>query len=49
MGNWELELGTYPGICLGIRHYHYDKAGYDIVLYLPFVCLILNIYGDEGK
>ena len=46
MRNWELEAGTYPGICFGIRTYTYDNAGSDIVLYLPFICLILNIYDD---
>ena len=46
MTGWELELGTYPGICIGIRNYNYDNGDYDICLYLPFIMLILNIYNE---
>jgi hypothetical protein len=42
-GNWELSLGFYPGILLGIRTYvEEDSTLY--VLYLPFVDLALEIF-----
>lgn len=40
---WELSLGTYPGIVVGIRTYVLsDSTQY--VLYLPFVDLQLQIW-----
>jgi hypothetical protein len=42
-GNWELSLGVYPGILLGIRTYvEEDSTLY--VLYLPFIDLALEIF-----
>ena len=49
MNNWELSLGLYPGILLGIRSYYngQDSNGVeDHVLYLPFIELCLTIYRD---
>lgn len=46
MTGWELEIGFYPGVLAGLRTYTYDNGDLDYVLYLPFVCLILNVYKD---
>lgn len=46
MRNWQLEIGTYPGILLGIRTYN-DKNYDEHVLYIPLFELILTIYKDE--
>ncbi len=43
MRNWEISIGTYTGIVLGIRTYK-QKSKTDHVLYLPFmidVCLTI--------
>jgi hypothetical protein len=43
MKDWELSVGTYPGIMLGFRTYNeVDKTNH--VLYVPFVdvCLTIN-------
>tara|TARA_X000001316_G_C918043_1_gene32212 strand:- start:545 stop:712 length:168 start_codon:yes stop_codon:yes gene_type:complete len=51
MNNWELSLGLYPGILLGIRSYYNGQESNgveDHVLYLPFIELCLTIYRD-GK
>ena len=40
---WFLELGSYPGILLGLRTY--DQGEYNThVLYFPFFELALSIY-----
>lgn len=44
--NWELSIGTYPGIVLGVRTY-LQEGSTDYVLYLPFVDLCLSILHDE--
>jgi hypothetical protein len=40
---WELSLGLYPGILLGIRSYINENYN-EHVIYLPFVdiCLIID-------
>jgi hypothetical protein len=41
--DWELSVGTYPGIVLGFRTYkEVEKTNH--VLYIPFVdvCLTIN-------
>ena len=43
MRNWELEIGLYPGILVGIRTY-VNKNNREHVLYMPFVELILTVY-----
>ena len=43
MREWELSVGTYPGIMLGFRTYNeVEKTNH--VLYVPFVdvCLTIN-------
>jgi hypothetical protein len=47
--NWELSVGLYPGILIGIRSY--PQKGYiDHVLYIPFIELCLTIdHLDERK
>lgn len=42
---WELSLGLYPGIVIGIRSYDNDDST-DHVLYIPFIELCLTIYKD---
>ena len=36
MNDWELSIGLYPGIVIGIRSY-VEKEFVEHVLYLPFV------------
>ena len=43
---WELSLGLYPGIVVGLRSY-INETTTDHVLYMPFVELCLTIYKDE--
>lgn len=40
---WELSIGFYPGILLGIRSYINDEYN-EHVIYLPFmdICLIID-------
>ena len=43
--NWELTLGFYPGILIGMRSYkHSDSTQH--VFYLPFVDMCLEIFED---
>jgi len=42
MKNWELSIGFYPGLLLGIRSY-VEKEFVEHVLYLPFVDISLKI------
>jgi hypothetical protein len=45
MGDWELSIGLYPGILIGMRSYQSEQAT-DHVLYLPIVELCFTIYHD---
>jgi|TARA_Y100000310_G_scaffold179132_1_gene179108 hypothetical protein len=49
MRNWELSIGFYPGIVIGLRSYGVleEKNRVDHVLYLPLVDLCLTIYKDH--
>ena len=40
--NWNLSIGLYPGILIGVRSYP-EKDYVQHVLYLPFVDLCLEI------
>jgi hypothetical protein len=40
---WEIEVGLYPGVCLGIRSYP-SKTFTTHVLYIPFFDVALTIY-----
>jgi len=42
MRNWELSIGLYPGVLLGIRSYP-EQDYVQHVLYLPFVDICLEI------
>jgi len=42
MPNWELSIGLYPGVLLGMRSY-VEKEYTQHVLYLPFVDICLEI------
>ena len=48
MRNWQLEIGVYPGILLGVRTY-IDKSLTEHVLYFPFVEFILTVYKEENE
>lgn len=48
MRAWEISIGFYPGILLGVRTYEYPHKEYkDHVLYFPFVDICLTI--DTNK
>tara|TARA_B100000287_G_scaffold99599_1_gene91688 strand:- start:135 stop:296 length:162 start_codon:yes stop_codon:yes gene_type:complete len=40
--SWELTVGFYPGILIGVRTYE-EKDYYMHVLYLPFIDVCLEI------
>ena len=40
--NWEITLGLYPGILLGMRSY-IEKESVQHVFYLPFVDICIEI------
>ena len=44
---WEISLGIYPGILLGIRTYKTLLAT-EYVLYIPFFDISLTIYKEEN-
>ena len=46
MADWELTIGLYPGILLGIRTYPQPESSLH-VLYLPFVDICLEVFKDE--
>ena len=43
---WEISLGMYPGILLGIRTYKAPLST-EYVLYIPFFDISLTIYNEE--
>ena len=50
MSSWEISIGFYPGILIGIRSYgvlEHDKERIDHVLYLPLVDFCLSIYKNN--
>jgi hypothetical protein len=46
MKSWQLELGLYPGVLLGVRTYMNEKQT-EHVLYIPFVEMCLTVYENE--
>jgi len=50
MKGFELSIGFYPGLLIGMRSYAVpgEKNRVDHVLYLPLVDLCLTIYKDEN-
>lgn len=46
MRDFELTIGLYPGILLGIRTYPQPSSTLH-VLYLPFVDICLELFNDE--
>ena len=46
MTGWEISVGLYPGVLLGIRSY-VESGSTDHVLYIPFVELCLTIYYEN--
>jgi len=46
MESFELSIGFYPGILLGIRSYP-EETSIMHVLYLPFVEICLEFFYDE--
>ena len=45
MKDWELSLGSYPGILLGFRSYQ-ENSKTNHVLYMPFVDICLTVFND---
>jgi len=45
MKNWEISIGSYTGILVGIRTYK-QRTRTDHVIYLPFIDLCITIYKD---
>jgi hypothetical protein len=45
MKPWQLEIGLYPGVLIGIRTYE-QKDVNEHVLYIPFIELCLTVYKE---
>ena len=45
MTGWEISVGLYPGVLLGIRSY-VENGSTDHVLYIPFVDISLEIHDN---
>ena len=43
MINWEISIGFYPGVLIGLRSYP-GKNRIDHVLYLPFIDFCITIH-----
>ena len=50
MRDWELSIGFYPGLLIGIRSYAIpgNTKRVDHVLYLPLIDICLTIYKDHN-
>ena len=46
MKAWQLEIGLYPGVLIGIRTYEQTDIN-EHVLYIPFVELCLTVYKEN--
>lgn len=46
MGGWEIHIGLYPGVLIGVRTYQSENLT-DHVLYFPFFEVCLTIYHEE--
>ena len=49
MSDWQLEIGLYPGILLGVRTYENTNNTTEHVVYFPFVEFILTIYKEKDE
>ena len=45
MSKWELSIGTFPGLVVGLRTYQSETKN-DHVLYLGFIDICLTIFND---
>ena len=46
MKDWDLSIGFYPGILIGMRTYHgINKTSH--VFYLPLIDLCIDIYNER--
>ena len=43
MKEWDLSIGVYPGILIGMRTYHAEEK-ISHVFYLPLIGLCITIY-----
>jgi hypothetical protein len=46
MKEWDLSIGFYPGILIGMRTYN-NNQGVSHVFYLPLIDLCINIYNER--
>ena len=46
MREWDLSIGFYPGILIGMRTYS-NKNGVSHVFYLPLIDLCINVYNER--
>jgi len=46
MNDFEINVGFYPGVLLGVRVYEAEDAS-TYVLYLPFFSVAIIAYNDE--
>ena len=49
MKEWELSVGLYPGLLIGVRSYAVsgERDRVDHVFYLPLIDLCLTVYEDK--
>ena len=48
MREWEVSIGMYPGLVLGVRSYK-QQDRVDHVLYLPLFDLCITIFNNKEK
>ena len=46
MKNWDISIGLYPGILIGLRTYKKNNI-ISHVFYLPLIDLCINIYNER--
>tara|TARA_R110002020_G_scaffold153373_2_gene332762 strand:+ start:593 stop:745 length:153 start_codon:yes stop_codon:yes gene_type:complete len=48
MKEWEVSIGMYPGIILGVRSYRQEDR-VDHVFYLPLFDLCITVFTDKER
>ncbi len=48
MKRWDISIGLYPGILIGLRTYK-SKNFVSHVFYLPLIDLCINIYNERKE
>ncbi len=49
MTNYEVSIGTYPGVVIGARTYRNQDGRVNHVIYLPFIDICISITKEQQK